>query len=80
MEKQKNIPQLRFPEFEGNWEKRKLGEISMINPTAKKLPEKFIYIDLESVTNGELIKEEVILKNEAPSRAQRVLEQDEILF
>ena len=27
MEKQKNIPQLRFPEFEGEWEKKKLGEV-----------------------------------------------------
>jgi type I restriction enzyme S subunit len=25
--KQKNIPQLRFPEFEGEWKKKKLGEI-----------------------------------------------------
>jgi type I restriction enzyme, S subunit len=28
MEKQMNIPQLRFPEFKGEWEKKKLGEIS----------------------------------------------------
>jgi hypothetical protein len=25
MEKQMNIPQLRFPEFKGEWEKKKLG-------------------------------------------------------
>lgn len=80
MEKQKNIPQLRFPEFDGDWEKKKLGELSIINPTTDKLPDKFIYIDLESVTNGELTKEVVVFKNEAPSRAQRVLERDDILF
>jgi type I restriction enzyme S subunit len=28
MEKQKNMPQLRFPEFEGEWENLKLGELS----------------------------------------------------
>ncbi|MCX6234438.1 MAG: restriction endonuclease subunit S [Bacteroidetes bacterium] len=28
MEKQKNIPQLRFPEFEGEWKRKKLGEIA----------------------------------------------------
>ncbi len=28
MEKQKNIPKLRFPEFTGDWEKKKLGEIA----------------------------------------------------
>lgn len=28
MEKQTNIPQLRFPEFEGEWEMKKLGEVA----------------------------------------------------
>jgi len=31
MEKQKNIPQLRFPEFNGEWEKKNLGEIAYKN-------------------------------------------------
>ncbi|MEI6048991.1 MAG: restriction endonuclease subunit S [Bacteroidota bacterium] len=75
-----NIPQLRFPEFYREWETSRLGEVSTINPTTNKLPEKFIYIDLESVDNGELTKEVVVLKNEAPSRAQRVVEKDDILF
>ena len=71
---------MRFPEFKGEWKKRKLGELSIINPTTGKLPEKFIYIDLESVINGDLTKEVLIDKNAAPSRAQRVLEKDDILF
>lgn len=29
MEKQKNIPKLRFPEFTGEWEKKKLGEVAL---------------------------------------------------
>ena len=61
---------MRFPEFKGEWKKRKLGELSIINPTTGKLPEKFIYIDLESVINGDLTKEVLIDKNAAPSRAQ----------
>ena len=28
MQKQNNIPQLRFPEFKGEWEKKKLGEVA----------------------------------------------------
>ena len=29
MEKQKNIPELRFPEFDGAWERKKVGEIGI---------------------------------------------------
>ena len=75
-----STPNLRFHDFNGEWIKKKLGELSIINPTTFKLPDKFIYIDLESVTNGQLIKEEVVFKSKAPSRAQRVLERDDILF
>lgn len=75
-----NVPKLRFPEFKDNWEKKKLGEVAVINPSNKKLPDEFIYIDLESVENGELLKENLILKSEAPSRAQRLLEKGDILF
>ncbi|HRO86306.1 MAG TPA: restriction endonuclease subunit S, partial [Niabella sp.] len=59
---------------------KKLDEIGEINPTAKKLPNKFVYIDLESVVNGELVKEQEINLYEAPSRAQRLLERNDILF
>ncbi|MGI6311426.1 MAG: restriction endonuclease subunit S [Bacteroidales bacterium] len=30
MEKQRNIPQLRFPEYEGEWEEKKLGDVAEI--------------------------------------------------
>lgn len=75
-----NIPQLRFPEFQGDWENKKLGEVSEINPTNKNLPDKFIYIDLESVSNGELLKENEITIENAPSRAQRILQPNDVLF
>ena len=66
MDKQINIPSLRFPEFLGEWEKKKLGEVADINPSNKILPESFIYIDLESVENGELKSENLINKKVMP--------------
>jgi type I restriction enzyme S subunit len=80
MENKMNSPKLRFSEFDGEWKKKKLGEIAVINPSNKKLPDEFIYIDLESVANGELLKENLIQKNGSPSRAQRLLEKGDILF
>lgn len=73
-------PKLRFKGFENEWKSDKLEEIADINPTCKNLPEKFIYIDLESVVKGQLLKENEILKNGSPSRAQRLLQQNDILF
>jgi type I restriction enzyme S subunit len=73
-------PQLRFPEFSGEWEEKKLGEVSFLNPKSDSLPDKFIYIDLDSVESGLLKKKKVIFKNDAPSRAQRVLENFDILY
>mgnify|MGYP006178579301 CR=1 FL=1 len=80
IQKTLNVPNLRFPGFSGEWEVKRLGEISQINPKNENLPNLFTYIDLESVINGLLLKEEIISKNEAPSRAQRVLVKKDILF
>ena len=44
------------------------------------MPEKFIYIDLDSVNHGILTKFNQINKNDAPSRAQRCLDVNDILF
>ena len=44
------------------------------------MPNSFIYIDLESVSGGILLKEDRIFKKDAPSRAQRLLEREDILF
>ncbi|MGB3345241.1 MAG: restriction endonuclease subunit S [Aequorivita sp.] len=73
-------PQLRFPEFEGDWEVKKLKEFTTINPRSEELPDSFIYIDLESVDSGVLSKEERILKKDSPSRAQRLLHKNDILY
>jgi len=63
-----------------DWVERKLGEVSKINPKNSNLPETFIYIDLESVKNGKLLKANQITKLNAPSRAQRFLYRNDILF
>lgn len=79
--KQKNnIPKLRFPEFSDLWKVQKLDDACKINPGNGILPEEFIYIDLESVNNGVLEKEQVVQLKDAPSRAQRVLDNNDILY
>jgi len=64
----------------GEWEEVRLGDIAKINPKNNNLPESFVYIDLESVKNGTLLKESIINSDNAPSRAQRLLEKDDILY
>jgi len=73
-------PKLRFPKFHVGWETKALGKITLVNPSSEKLPDEFIYIDLESVTHGTLIQENYISKSNAPSRARRVLKKGDILF
>jgi len=75
-----NIPRLRFPEFSGEWEEKHIDELSQINPKPDALPEVFTYIDLESVKNGVLLQDRMIKKEDAPSRAQRLLQEKDILF
>lgn len=65
-----------FPE----WEEKRLGDVCTINPSSNQLPEAFIYIDLESVEKGVLLKENRIQRSEAPSRAQRKLLPNDILY
>lgn len=73
-------PALRFPGFAGDWEVKKLGEIADVNPKSDKLPNIFVYIDLESVESGNLLKKNIIEVKNAPSRAQRLLKKGDILF
>ncbi|WP_211639981.1 restriction endonuclease subunit S, partial [Porphyromonas levii] len=63
------------------WQKTTLGEVAEINPSTKGvLPHKFIYIDLEAVEKGVLLKHNIITKDNAPSRAQRLLKDHDVLF
>jgi type I restriction enzyme S subunit len=58
MEKQRNIPELRFPEFEGEWEKKKLGEVAeKITDGTHFSPKsfdhgEFLYITSKNVKDG----------------------------
>ena len=80
IKEEKKIPNLRFPGFKGEWEKSILKKEAYVNPKSPPLPEGFIYIDLESVNDGILTKEELIKIDNAPSRAQRLLAKEDILF
>ena len=71
---------MRFSGFDDEWIIKKLNDVSDVNPKTRELPEKFVYIDLDSVNHGILTKFNQITKNEAPSRAQRCLNVNDILF
>jgi len=76
--------QIRFKDDNGNnypnWQEKELKEIAEVNPKSENLPNNFYYIDLESVNNGRVGTLNYINSNDAPSRAQRVLSQNDILF
>jgi len=81
-EKQALVPRLRFPEFReaGEWDFRELEDACEVNPSNSALPESFVYIDLESVESGQLIKKKKISQEGAPSRAQRILRSGDVIF
>ena len=75
-----NVPALRFPEFTKEWEMASLQDIAAVNPKSNPLQNSFVYIDLEAVEKGELRKIQEVMREEAPSRAQRVIYKNDILF
>lgn len=74
-----NVPTLRFSN-KTIWEKKRIKDFCEVNPKTEELEDEFIYIDLESVSKGCLLSENIISKTNAPSRAQRVLKNNDILF
>lgn len=80
MTKKAFLPQLRFPDFNDSFSELTLENLCTVNPKNEKLPRSFIYIDLESVSKGELNKEVRVDLDKAPSRAQRLLEKGDILY
>ncbi len=70
----------RLPGFKGKWEILPLSKIAQLNPKLDPLPDRFIYIDLESVTKGILLSERQIDLTGAPSRAQRLLKEGDVIF
>lgn len=51
-----------------------------INPKTGSLPQKFIYLDLECVNSGKICSVKMIRKKDAPSRAQRLLQENDVLY
>lgn len=73
------VPEIRLDGFEGEWEVKKLKNVVQINPQSA-LPEKFKYIDLESVVGTRINKIREEYKETAPSRAQRLAEKGDIFY
>ena len=76
------IPKLRFPEFQTalGWINQPLDKFCEINPTHDGLPDKFVYIDLEAVSSGKLVSKNIVNKKDAPSRAQRLLQNNDVIY
>ena len=68
------------------WEKVKLGDViektETVNPTSKFPSDSFEYIDVSSVNKERLAIEETqtLLGKDAPSRARRKIQKDDIIF
>jgi type I restriction enzyme S subunit len=82
IEKYKNIKAGMMQDLLGSGDEVFLGDKRYfdINPRTSSLPRCFYYIDLESVISGELLKQDIFERAYAPSRAQRLLKSNDILF
>ena len=79
--KSTNYKQSELGPIPEDWEVKKLGEICVINPASSNIiPDEFFYVDLESVSSGKLGKKQKIRRRNAPSRAQRQFEKNDILY
>ena len=76
--------EVRFKADDGSeypeWKKKKIGSACVVNPKTEALEDEFYYIDLGSVNKGSLVLNSTILRDDAPSRAQRVLDFDDVVF
>ncbi|MEQ6207092.1 restriction endonuclease subunit S [Enterococcus mundtii] len=73
------VPEIRFPGFTEDWEQRKLSEIAEFNPKSN-LPDRFEYVDLESVIGTKMIYHRTENKVSAPSRAQRLAQKGDVFY
>lgn len=79
--KSSNYKQTEIGLIPEDWEVKSLGEICVINPASSNIiPDEFFYVDLESVSSGKLEKKQKIRRRNAPSRAQRQFEKNDILY
>ncbi len=75
----KKAPRIRFRGFQEDWELCKLGKLAEFNPKSN-LPEKFEYVDLESVVGTELVGHRLENRDSAPSRAQRLAKKNDVFY
>ena len=75
----KNIPEIRIKGFEGEWKEKQLKDVCEVNPTTS-VPDRFEYVDLESVVGTTMVKHRTEEKATAPSRAQRHAKYNDIFF
>ncbi len=82
IEKYKNVKAGMMQDLLGSGDEVLLGDTRYfdINPRTSSLPRRFYYIDLESVISGELMKQDIFERTNAPSRAQRLIKPNDILF
>ena len=66
-------------EYAHPWEQRKLNELAEFNPKCN-LPNSFEYVDLESVVGTEMISSRYEIKENAPSRAQRLAKKGDVFY
>lgn len=78
-QQEQTVPEIRFNEFESEWNDVELREVCEINPTTT-VPEIFEYVDLESVVGTVMISHRTEEKSTAPSRAQRLASINDIFF
>lgn len=84
---QTNIPQLRFPEFKEEWEKKKLGEISDLI-TKGTTPSKFVnegirFIKIECFEGDKINSDKCLFIDERTHNKElkrSILEENDILF
>lgn len=77
--KGEKVPRIRFKGFTGDWEQRKLEDLAEVNPKSV-IPEKFEYVDLESVVGTEIIAHRTETRDSAPSRAQRLAKKGDVFY
>lgn len=75
----KNIPEIRIKGFEGEWKEKQLKDVCEVNPSTS-VPDRFEYVDLESVVGTTMVKHRTEEKATAPSRAQRHAKYNDIFF
>ncbi|WP_314066044.1 restriction endonuclease subunit S [uncultured Vagococcus sp.] len=75
----KEQPDIRYLGFTDAWELCRLKELAEFNPKSN-LPERFEYIDLESVVGTELVGHRTENRESAPSRAQRLAQKNDVFY